>query len=335
MALRFLESFDHYGTTADLAAGKWTAADGDLSSAISRTGANSFHISDGAKELVCSAFGLSEVIFGGAFYFTSIAGTNDFIAFNSSTGTAQVEIQMTGAGELEVKRGAASLGVSSGANISTDAWYYIEARMVISDTVGEAEIRVNGNTVANLTGVDTRLNADFIDNIEISGFAGNLFYLDDVYICDTAGTENNSFLGTIQVSCLFPNGDEGANDFAPTGAGATNSDRVNEDAQDGDTTYVSSETAGDKELYTLDDLPAVVDSVLGVQVTNTMRKIDAGTRIVKNLIKSGATESAAPTAGLGPNYTHIVSTHDINPDTNAAWTVADINALSAGVEIDT
>lgn len=101
---------------------------------------------------------------------------------------------------------------SSGANIVADVWYYLEFRVKLHDTLGEIEVRKNGQTILQVTGVDTNNNAT------IPVYTGVQFTLvsqsnaieaiDDLYVCDTTGPAPfNTFLGDIRIESVWPDGD--------------------------------------------------------------------------------------------------------------------------------
>lgn len=89
------------------------------------------------------------------------------------------------AGRITVSRDVTGLGSSAAGVLVLDTWAYVEARVVLSDTLGSVVVRVNGAAVLTLTGVDTR-NAGtdgLIDQVRVGASAAGLFNVyDDLYI---------------------------------------------------------------------------------------------------------------------------------------------------------
>src|SRR3546814_17566377 len=71
---------------------------------------------------------------------------------------------MSTTGVVRAYRGADYLGTLLGQGSSpaivANAWQHVEAKVVISDTVGTVEVRVEGVTVLDLSGLDTLNSAD-------------------------------------------------------------------------------------------------------------------------------------------------------------------------------
>lgn len=96
------------------------------------------------------------------------------------------------------------------------------------------------------------------------------------------------------------------------------------------TTYISAQTAGLVETWVTSDIDpqytnvrAVIISALGKYSTSGPKNLDACTRI------NAANYFTAMTT-LGPGYLPSQAIFSINPVTNAAWTVSDVNAAEFG-----
>ena len=109
---------------------------------------------------------------------------------------------------------------------------------------------------------------------------------------------------------------------------------VDEQAADGDTTYILEDDTGlpKKVSFVCQAMPANTISVDEVTELVMLRKSDASTNTGRQGMKSGATEVdngsdvAAPTgynlftqAGPAPG-------HQVDPNTSAAWTIANCDA---------
>src|SRR5262245_56180486 len=104
-------------------------------------------------------------------------------------------------GRVEVTRmPSTSLGFF---DLPQGQWFYMEMKVTIHDTAGAVVVRIDGQTVLNLTNQDTRNGGTgFCNSIQfICGNVGSAYMsynLDDFYICDTAGSAPfNDFLGDV------------------------------------------------------------------------------------------------------------------------------------------
>lgn len=108
---------------------------------------------------------------------------------------------------------------------------------------------------------------------------------------------------------------------------------VNEDVQDGATSYVQSSNIADVDLYNLFDLASTPTSIFGVSVRSVMAKSDAGARGGQVEIKSGSTVTDLTAKNLSTTFTHYSDTQDTDPDTSAAWTATGVNSLKIGPKV--
>lgn len=344
MALLFVDGFDHYTTFAQLLlkwngtnSGTWTvptSAGRRGTGCASVTTANSFII-----KVLPSAY--STLIAGFAYQpGTAVAALRDFIGF-CDTGFTNATVQITIAVDTNMAvrayRGTSGsgtlLGTSANNAIAAGVFQYIEAKVFVHASAGTVQVKVNGVTVLNLSGINTKNTA----NTTMSQFGlntptnvGNLF--DDVYLCDASGTDNNDFLGDSRVDTLMPNGDGFYLNWTPTGGGAhwTQVNAIPPQIA----TNVSDGSVGDKDTYNFADLTAITGTIFGVAQTLYAQKSDAGTRSVQPLCRSGGVDSAgsAIALGTGANFTpqRIL---ERDPNTGAIWTEAGVNAAQFGQQV--
>lgn len=114
----------------------------------------------------------------------------------------------------------------------------------------------------------------------------------------------------------------------------TNAGNVSEVSMDSDTSYNSSSTLNAEDLLNYQSLPANVNLVIGVQLTGSYRKDDAGTRAVAQALKSGVTEVYGNTNYL-PTLTYVYFTDlwELDPNTSTSWSASGVNALAAGYKV--
>lgn len=346
MSLLFFDGFDHYTSILQ----KWDAIVTSTPS-ISATAANA-HFGVGqyvAWTVVANAqvrknlaSNYSTLIAGGAFMTTSQIPNSMGCLLFLDNGTAQLCVGISIDGSVQVRRGTMSgtLLYTSATDfffIRDDIWYFIEAKVVFHGSTGSVQIKVNGVTLTTLTNQNTISSANaYANQFAIGGgggsSAGFAVRYDDIYVCDTAGSLNNDFLGDIAIRSLLPTGAGSSTQW--TASAGSNYQCVDESgAPNDDTDYVSDSTTGHKDLYAMGDLGSNVTAVKAVQVLYRSRKDDAGTRTLKGKIKHSSSEGNGADQAQSSSYVYYRDIFETNPSTSSAWTGSEVNAAEAGVEV--
>lgn len=349
MALLWCDGFDHYGTGStgrdNMLDGPYAQVSGagvSPSSARPRTGTSHLRIGFGTDHFIRRVFGADkvEVGIGYAFFIPSLPMSNNqhyFAVFRDNANNSQCSITLTTTGQLRFHIGQAGTVIAeTGVVISTGAYNHFEAKVRIGDEDGSCEIRINGVTVLDVAGVDTKnLTTDTVAQVVI-GFPilspnASTWDVDDLFCWDTLGPFNNDFLGDRQVHTLFPNEDTLAADWQRNSE-STDFGQIDEVTPDDDTTYVAADTPGDISEYGLQDLPADVSAVSAIYTTPRMRKTDAGMCNVQiSMVSSGVGSPPAPAEANGADrpiteeYAYWPDVFEFDPATGAPWTREAVN----------
>lgn len=277
----------------------------------------------------------AKVFVGVACKWTSMPAVNTtLMTFYGDGGvTNHINIVQQSSGVLQILRGGSTVLAASAAGVTlVNTWYYLEVAVTIADAGGTVEVRLNNVVVASFTGdtknVGTSTNIDMV-KVDL-GISGRQL-TDDLYICNTVGSTNNTFLGEVQIQTLLPSGAGSQADLATVGSPANweNVDEVPPSLAD----YNYSGTPGARDLYALPDVIGGTTAILAAQVVLTARKTGTAARSAKTLLKSGASVVAGSAGSLSFSPTSVRTIYDTNPITVAPWDVADIAALEAGVEV--
>lgn len=334
--LRFIDGGDHLAT-ADINL-KWNNSYGvTVSSGTGRFAGNSLKLgayADGSF-LQVTLDNQATWIVGMGLMPSGFPSTSAPIIRLLDAGTQQVELRLNPDGTLSVTRNGTSVsGGTSSFALRAGTYYFIELKVTIADAISAntCKVNVNGATVITVTtGQDLQNTANATANsVTLHGPASNS-HIDDVFVCDGTGTANNDFLGDCRVVTLLPNAAGDKSEMAVTGA-ASNYLAVNGNPQDGDTSYVSSSTTGQIDLYNLADL-TLTGTIKGVQIDLTARKDDAGARQMAAVVKSGGTEYAGATFNPGTSYLVFRDIRETDPATGVAWVAGGVNALQAGPKL--
>jgi hypothetical protein len=258
-------------------------------------------------------------------------GISSFIALQLFRGTG---------GSIYAKRNASTIiGTSTPGWLFANVETYVEVRVKMSTTVGEVEVRLNGNPtpVLNLTNVNT--GSTDLDNILLLGEPTGARDFSAWYFIEKDATAPNDFLGHVRYGVLTMTGNGANSDMVGSDSNSTDNYLLVDDpalSHDSDTTYVQSPTVGDKDTYAVSDLPTPALSIIGVGTVVIARKTDAGSRAIKTVVRSGGADyQGTDEHFLSTSYAAYRSMFLQDPDGPATWDETAVNAIEAGVEVTT
>jgi len=354
MALLYIDSFDHYATVDTKVSGiSWGKRYADTSSAPyvigsanGRNGTNAIRFSDwnssGARYDLRSV--ITTGIFGFAFRFSAFPSAESPICSLAELVTPALHLTLStnGSGDLIVRRGSTSSGTiltTYAANFQINTYYYIEVKATIDDAAGIVIVKIDQNTVINLTSIDTRNggNANFnritLGNAAVGSNGAVDFDVDDFYVCDTSGSLNNDFLGDCRVVAVLPDGNGFTNQWTPSAG--SNYQAVDENPPDDNTTYVHPSALNDIDLYAFPSIGLSL-APLGVAVwahcAGTIFAVDYTIRVIS---RPGSTNYYSPSSdNIAPANPYIFrgDIFETNGDTGLVWTLGEIENAEFGVQ---
>lgn len=256
------------------------------------------------------------------------------IILSNSTRTAyHLRLRLNANGGFDLLNSTGTI-IQSSANslMSINNWYHIEMLATIDSTNGSAEVRFNGNTtpIISVSGISTINGAnDYVSSvfIERSSSRAEYFFMDDLVIWDTTGTENNTFFGPVSVGYLPPNGDIGTNTMTPN-SGSNLYSRVSDVPPDGDTSYVTASNQNDTMNLTFPSLDPTIGKVYGVVTNVVARKYESGS----SAIRAGLNDVLSETLYQDFSYQYQRETFNKNPATGLEWTLDDMNSIVMNVK---
>ena len=326
MAFRWIDGFDYYSTTIP-ATLRYTQVAATLNyGTAGRFGGLCMKLTTGGAIAASIGAATSTVTVGFAFQENVLPGaTAGFFAFRNST-TTICTLAVSATGVLHFFRGTTAgtqLDTNAAVSIAAGTWAYIEMVFTRNATTGAIAVYVNGNLLFSLTNQNT--GASDIDNLELFApvTGGNFGLFDDFYVTDTAVR-----VGERRIETLRPSSDSAVT-WTPN-AGANNWSRVSEAQMDGDTTYVSTNTAANEDLYGIGSLASAPNTIDVVQTVLCARKDDAATHTLKSALKSNATTSYGATNGVGSSYGIAVDLFPTDPNGGGSWSASAVNAAKIG-----
>jgi hypothetical protein len=226
--------------------------------------------------------------------------------------------------------------------LQNGGWNYLEVRVTLANgTGGAVQIRLNGRQIYEKLDFDSTFTFDGWTDVRWRGH-GTGSAIDDLYVCNGAGTENNDFLGDIRVLSSNPSADF-AVEWDQAGVGAHYEEIDDQPLSAGlggepwtDFDYIEDDTPGNKCLFEYQDVaPGFINQeVKGLQLATAVRVTNPQALRLKNILLSGATEEELSDDPLMWDiYQPVVSISELDPDTTDPWTVTGINATKFGVEV--
>ena len=263
-------------------------------------------------------------------YFTTTNSGSSiaFITIENISGTGVLRLYQSSSTQrkLQYWSGSAWTDIGSAFTMTTGSLVNIDIHCKIDATAGLFELYVNSTLIASISG-----NTSFFSGTEASS----------VIVGPTHSTNsNNEGWSQLLVADVDTRSMKVAT-IRPNGAGTTQQwagsyTDIDDVGYYNDSDYITSGTAAQISTFTLTDLSTTAQALdpIAVVVTGRARKGTTGPQNLQlGLYTGGADYWAANEPSLGTTFGNLTPrVWDQNPNTSAAWTVSDIQALEAGVQ---
>jgi hypothetical protein len=357
--LAFADNFAPYGTgTAGrtrMTQGVWTQVPTITANSVPSTanprvnGTHHFRLagsSAGAQVLRAPAWTNETTVgMGCAVYVNQLNQTSDgseqfaVLQARDENNSSQCSITIDESGFVQARvGGTAGSVVATSVNpvIFAGQYHHIEARFVIDNTVGAIEVRVDERIVIDVSGIDTQATSAVGANFACVSLLSSVNWesawrmdIADFFAWDSTGTINNDFIGDHQYLTNYADADGIVTDWVRN-TGSNDFGAIDDVTPDEDTTYIEASSASDVSEFTMTDLPASVNEVIGVHMLVRARKTLAGTTALQSeLLPDVSPETPATGAdhALTEGYAYYADLFDANPATSVRFTPAEFNSL--------
>ena len=231
--------------------------------------------------------------------------------------------------------GGAEIGESADGALTLGIWNYVEMKFTIGSS-GSIVVKVDGDVVLNLTGVNTQAygsgGTDYIRfGTSWEGNSWDTCLWDDMVIMDTTGSTFKDFLGDVKVEGFAPTADGYYTDFTPLSAGSHYVEIYDQRGPLGvTTTYNTASVVEDKDSFTFTisgDLP----TILAVAVRGAINNPDTGIASVRPFFRiDGVDYDADDLWDLGNSVLEQNAWFEENPATSSAWTKTVLESAEFG-----
>lgn len=341
MAWLLGDSFDFYNVSTDilLPGTIWTASNSNLTATTRFSVGQALTLFNGST-FTSVAFANSTTIWINFVLDLTMAvtggGTVQVAGFSLRDGTLnQVGIYVRNGGDIVVTNGAigGTVLATSPVLIAQNVYNHLQFKVVINNTTGSVELRINGSSSAawNPTGLNTRNGTATAqcNSIQFASPVGtNGANIDDFYCFNDQGAVPNNWQGDVRAIQQMPSSDSSVTWTHSTGT--TNFATVNELKQNADTNYVSTATVNAVDAYGVSALATIPASIIAVQTKMIARMDDTGPHTVKSRLTSSGTNADSANLSLSTTYQWISQLNLVDPHTSAAWTPTGIAAVTLG-----
>lgn len=270
------------------------------------------------------------VVLGFAFRQATLAGANIVYALTSSA-SAVFLLHCDSAGTLNLKNsGGTILASSSSGVLVANTFCFIEIKFTyLASGTTAFTVKANGTSVITYSAAYV---TNTVTNFSPTSSPGSMM---DIHCLDSTGSLNNDFLGDCRVEHLTATA-EGANTGWTNTGGANKTSSVTSPT-DGDTSYVGIGTANTRQTFVVTDPVIATGTVKSVQILARSHGETNGSQKLAGTVRTGSGNYDSTDYGLASNaastYNPCLGTFENNPATSAAWTIAEVNAMEAGVVV--
>ncbi len=235
-------------------------------------------------------------------------------------------IRVNNVGELRLQaKGAVDMPLPP-RPILSNTWHYIELEfdMAANGRVklyidGEEQYEFLGNTQLNAAARVARLR------YYLAGRTSS-YYVDDIYCL----SDVDKALGEVRIQLLEATGDFSIA-FAPT-PNRANYLNISEANADEDASYNASNVVGATDLFSMNQITTVPDTIHALSIVYAARKEDSGTRTVKATVQLDGQVVDGANRNLTTDYIWIRDILETGPG-GTPWTKARINAAKIGYSL--
>lgn len=212
-----------------------------------------------------------------------------------------------------------------GSGLPVFTYMVIEVKVVLHDTNGIIEVKIDGQSVYSYAG-DTMPGAD-ADIDSVAFFGGCVSYntnIDDIAVCDNSGAAFNSWMNGMKIHRVAPSG---AGNYAQWTPSAGDNYACVDETPPSMADYVESATPGHKDSYAMGDAAVDVTGIAGV----VFRYWGQGGGQIKRLCRVGSTDYLGAALTLPGSFNKVEELMSEKPG-GGAWDVSTFNAMEAGME---
>lgn len=296
----------------------WTVSgSAEINSSIVRTGNYAYFTPSYSNTLVRNFATLTELYFG--FALRPITGYSSMSYNYLKILPCDIRLSVYTDGTTNWGRGTTILGNSG--TITLNEWHYIEGHLVIHDSTGVLQVKVDGSLALDLSSQDTSTGTANATSITLGGGLSVGGYWDDIVINDTTTSYNNSWPDMVKLLPVRPTPGEAAQFTRDGWDYGHNAQQV---MMPNDGLSVFSNTNNQYDLHKFGALDLPVGATIKNVINNLIARKGTGAFNLAPMIKEGSTETEGSALTVGADWSLVQQAYPTCPSTGVAWVEADL-----------
>lgn len=255
-------------------------------------------------------------------------GPLDIVVFEDGT-TQQCRIIDDGYGIIKAYRGSTLLGTATNPPLVLTTWNQLEIKVGINSSTGSILVKLNGQTVLNLTDQNTQSTGNALCTAISHHSVGqecNQMYFSDYIIMDTSGSYCNDLLGPRLVELKVPTADGYHTQFTPSsGSNYSCVDEVPPNETDYNTGDVD-----EQDSFMKANLVNGGASVDAVVCSMYCRVNDGGAANLKALVRSNSVDGLGTEVAVPASWGYVRSVVYVDPNTGSPFIGSNFNSAEVG-----
>jgi hypothetical protein len=258
---------------------------------------------------------------------------------NNATNVAWVVFDNLRRPTLHYQGGAATVGPLLGYDYAFATWHTAELELTTIGAVADVRLRLDGDVVIEVEGVDTRASGGAITTVDrviiINPFTATC-YVDDVAVFDHSGTENNSWpdgVGGERTNVTL----DGTYEQFDASTGTDHYALIDETTPSA-ADYIQTGTASEKDSFVMEDVTGMFAGAVDILAFQVIafaeepngpsgRTLDTFIIVDGNDHMDGVDHTLSPAMAFCPG-----KLWEENPETGNAWSIAELDDIEIGVE---
>lgn len=324
--------------SSEMANGFWAGTSGIILSDDKETGSYAFRMNDSVSTMRRSLRG-DQTRAGVALTVNlqalpSILNTQwAVVQLRNALNNPILTVQVTPTGRVRLLDYQGAQIAISTREVAAGVYNHFEVRVQTTGTP-HAAVRVNGKTSFTVETDFDGLSLNEVPAAAVQGaalahfgsisgsqtpMASGVTLFDDIIAYNYEVADDATYIGMYGVYYQKVIADGAMMDWSLS-SGSAGYALINEVRPDGDTSFIFTDTNGDKSSFTVEALPSNVVSILAVMPTMYARKTDSGPGSVQLGVLSGSTElENGDDLPLLTDYGYQMVVFDQDPDTSAPW----------------
>ena len=336
MALKYAEGFDDDATDY-----RTTTFDTTVSTAWGTDGRRGARIGESTKSLFRSRIipidsgGENSIWWHFRLYLVDVSSGQSMVWMNQETGDTQFVFAKSSGGQFHVTNYVSGSNSAAFGEAIFNKWYEVFIEKVYHASTGTFKLWMNGRLEVDESGLNTGTIPTHTDIVS-GGYLPtqiNDGYLMDVVVGDGSDSPSAAFPYSLNAHTLLPDGNGNSSVLVGSDADSTDNYLLVDNPNPNEAEFVGSAVEGDKDTYTMEDLPSASEDIIGVIAEQIAAKADQGTKFMRPVIRTVSTDYVGDSYALAQSYALDWHAWDLNPNTSLAWTGTEVNAIEVGAEV--